>query len=103
MAEDPRSDRPRGVKQVAGGVVHDAFAVEKREVNVPLAVAAALVALAPLSIGVALDDPLSGLIGSFGSLNTALAIPPGTSAARVGWGLVAIVGGTISTMLGVLV
>jgi hypothetical protein len=77
----------------AADLVREAFRTEERGVDWRSGVAGAVAAIAPLAIGLAVDEPTAGLTAALGGLNTALAVPLAALRARLWWGVLAAVGG----------
>ena len=75
------------------GVLREAFQTQERGVDVRSGLAGALAVIAPLAIGIALDEQIAGVIASIGGLNAALCIPRADLKARIGWGSLCVLGG----------
>jgi hypothetical protein len=77
----------------AADLVREAFRTEERGVDWRSGAAGAVAAIAPLAIGLAVDEPTAGLTAALGGLNTALAVPQAALRVRLWWGALAVVGG----------
>lgn len=86
-------------EHAASTVWADAFAVERRGVDLRAGLAGGLASCLPLALGIALDEPAIGVVACFGGLNAALGVPRGALRKRLGWGLAASLLCTLSIAL----
>ena len=77
----------------ASDFLREAFRTGETGVDWRAGLAGALGAVTPLTIGLAIDDPVAGLTAALGVLNTAICVPRGTLGARLWWGSIAVLGG----------
>src|SRR5260221_7889757 len=77
----------------------DAFRIAPGTLDFRVAVAGGVATTAPLAIGVLLGHPLAGVTAALGGLNVALAMPDVGNRHRLWWGIVALIGCTITTAL----
>jgi hypothetical protein len=77
----------------------EAFRVERRGLDPLAGLAGALACCTPLALGVAVDEPVIGVVACFGGLNAALAVPRGTLRERLGWGAAAALLSCVSVAL----
>ena len=56
-------------------------------------IAGAIAVVVPLGVGLALDEPIAGVIASIGGLNAALGVPRAGTKARIWWGTICVLGG----------
>jgi uncharacterized membrane protein YccC len=73
-------------RATAGGLWSESFRVERAGVDLVAGLAGGIATCAPLALGIALEEPAIGVVGCFGGLNAALAVPRGPLRERVGWG-----------------
>jgi hypothetical protein len=74
-------------------VFREAFQTQERGVDVRSGLAGALAVIAPLALGLALDEQIAGVIASIGGLNAALGVPRAGTKARIWWGTITVLGG----------
>jgi hypothetical protein len=74
-------------------VIREAFQTHEHGVDVRSGLAGAIAVVAPLGLGLALDDPIAGVIASIGGLNAALGVPRAGITARIWWGTISVLGG----------
>src|SRR5262249_54372217 len=56
-------------------------------------IAGAIAVVVPLGLGLALDEPIAGVIAAIGGLNAALSVPRARTKARIWWGTICVLGG----------
>ncbi|HST39017.1 MAG TPA: FUSC family protein [Conexibacter sp.] len=81
----------------------EAFRVERAGIDPLAGLAGAVATCGPLALGVALEEPAIGVIGCFGGLNAALAVPRGPLRERLGWGVGAALLCSLTVVLSTLV
>lgn len=81
----------------------EAFRVERAGIDPLAGLAGAVATGGPLALGVAVGEPAIGVIGCFGGLNAALAVPRGPLRERLGWGVGAALLCTLAVALATLV
>lgn len=77
----------------------DAFRITPAALDLRVAVAGGLATTAPLAIGLLVGQPLAGVTAALGGLNVALAMPDVGNRHRLWWGILALVGCTVTTLL----
>jgi hypothetical protein len=80
-------------------VLRDAFRTEERGIDVRSGLAGAAAAIGPLAIGIAIDEPIPGVVAAIGGLNVALCIPRAELKPRLWWGALCALGGAGALML----
>jgi hypothetical protein len=80
-------------------VLHEAFQTQERGIDVRSGLAGAVAVIAPLAIGIALDNQIAGVIASIGGLNAALCVPRAGIRARIWWGSLCVVGGALGLVV----
>ncbi|MDW5593747.1 FUSC family protein [Conexibacter stalactiti] len=81
----------------------EAFRVERAGIDPLAGLAGAVATGGPLALGVAVGEPAIGVIGCFGGLNAALAVPRGPLRERLGWGIGAALLCTLAVALSTFV
>jgi len=81
-------------------IVGEAFRVEERGIDWRSGAAGAVAAVAPLAVGVAIDETVAGLTAAIAGLNTALCVPRAALRGRAFWGTLCAVAGAGSLALG---
>lgn len=74
-------------------VFREAFQTHEQGVDVRSGLAGAFAVIAPLGIGIGLDDAIAGVIASIGGLNAALGVPRAATRARIAWATITVLGG----------
>ena len=80
-------------------VLRDAFRTEERGVDVRSGLAGAAAAIGPLAVGMALNEPIAGVVAAIGGLNAALCIPRAGLKARSWWASLCVLGGAVAVMV----
>lgn len=82
--------RPAPMRQdaapVPSGLLQEALHTEDSGIDWRAAAAGGFATVAPLAVGLALDETVAGLTAAIGGLNTALGVPRATFRRRLGWG-----------------
>jgi Fusaric acid resistance protein-like len=74
-------------------VLRDAFRTEERGIDVRSGLAGAAAAIGPLVVGLAIDEPIPGVVAAIGGLNVALCIPRAGLKPRLWWAGICGLGG----------
>jgi len=83
----------------ASDLVREAFRTKERRVDWRSGLAGAAAAIAPLAVGLAVDEPAAGLTASLGGLNVALCVPRADLRARLWWGSLAVLGQAVAVVV----
>jgi Fusaric acid resistance protein-like len=82
-----------------GEITREAFHTEERAFDWRSGVAGAVAAVGPLTVGMAVGDPVAGFVATIGGLNTALCVPRAGLPSRLWWGGLAVAGGVASLLV----
>ena len=80
-------------------VFREAFQTHERGVDTRSGLAGAIAVIAPLAIGLAVDEQIAGVIASIAGLNAALGVPRAGTKARIGWGTICVLSGAGGVIL----
>jgi hypothetical protein len=83
----------------ASDLVRDAFRTQERGLDLRSGLAGASAGVGPLAVGLAIDEPVAGLVAAIGGLNAALCVPRARLGVRAWWAALLLLGGTAALAL----